>query len=577
MIRSFWFVTTRSFRNRMLQRLRKLRSPRYAISLVAGLAYMWFFIFRRAVAGGISSGQVTVGLPASDIAVDIVSCLAFAGLLLVWALPDSGGGLSFSEAEVQFLFPAPLTRRDLLTYKIFRQQIPLLISAMMVTLLGFRHSRFVGVWLAFVVLSIYFTLASLGRARLKAAHIGFVARLIAVTIIAVGAATLIVNDIHNPFVNAPEPKNSAELEAMLQSAGSVFHNPFVRALLFVPRIFALAVFPKSPVLLLVSCAALVVLGFVFYEIAARLNVSFEEASAEAAVKRTSLRATVFSRRAGNAMIFRRFRLPWHLSGKSGPEIAIAWKNLTAALRTSLAWVIMIVVLFGAFAVDAAIMHGSRMHMGIAALSLMLCAVFPFMASGLLRQDLRLDLPRVELLKSYPISGERLVLAELAAPVLIMSAMELILLSGTATLTNIGGDRSALARLITPEFIVIALLFAIPICAMQLLIYNAVAILLPGWVMQAPDEQRGFAVMGQRLVILGGNLIVLVIGLIPAAIIFVPTFLIAHKYFQGSPIFLAVGTVPSIAVLVAELWAAVHFLGTQFEQIDVSGEMGTTAI
>ena len=47
MIGSFWYVTWRSFKNRMLQRMRRLRSPRYAISFAAGLAYMWFFIFRR--------------------------------------------------------------------------------------------------------------------------------------------------------------------------------------------------------------------------------------------------------------------------------------------------------------------------------------------------------------------------------------------------------------------------------------------------------------------------------------------------------------------------------------------------
>jgi ABC-2 type transport system permease protein len=572
-IRSFWFVTTRSFKNRIRQRLRKLRSPRYALSMAAGLAYLWFVAFRRMA---ISSPRGNFGaLPVTDLGVDIVSVIAFGAMLLVWAIPDSGGGLTFSEAEIQFLFPAPVTRRELLIYKIFRQQPPILISAFMMTWFGFRHSKFVGLWIAFMVMSIYFTMVSLARARLKQAHFGFLARLVTITVIAVAAGTIIAGDVHNPFAHAAEPQSEAELGVLLRGAGSLFHNSLVRALLFIPRFFAAAVFPKSVATLAVACGALIGIGFLFFQIAARLNFSFEEASVTASQKRQGLRASIRDRRAGRVVVFRRARVPFHLTERSGPELAIVWKNLTAALRTSLAWMVLIVVIFSAFAVDAAIMRGSNMHMGVAAISLMLCGLFPFLGSNILRQDLRLDLPRIELLKSYPIRGDRLVLAEIATPALIVAIVEVFLLSGTAILTHLSGDASQLARWVSPEFIVIALLFAIPICAMQLLIRNAVVILLPGWATQAPDESRGFAVFGQRLVILGGNLIVLLVGLLPAAIVFLPTFFIAHKYFQSSPIFLALGTVPSIAVLFAEIWLAIHFLGEQFDQIDVSGEIETT--
>ncbi len=572
MIGAFWFVTTRSFKNRIRQRLRKLRSPRYALSMLAALAYLWFVAFRRMV---VSTGRANFAtLPVTDLGIDIVSIIAFGAMLLVWAIPDSGGGLTFSEAEIQFLFPAPVTRRELLIYKIFRQQPPILISAFMMTWFGFRHSRFVGLWLAFMVMSVYFTMASLGRARLKLAGFGFIKRLAAVVVIAVAVGTLIASDVHNPFAHVPQPQSNAELDALLRTAGSLFHNPAVRALLFIPRFFAIAVFPKNAATLATACAALIAIGFAFFQIAARLNVSFEEASVAASQKRQRVRATIWDRRAGRAIVFRRARMPFHLTDRSGPELAIVWKNLTAALRTSLAWMVLIVVIFSAFAVDAAIMRGSNMHMGVAAISLMLCGLFPFIGSNILRQDLRLDLPRVELLKSYPIRGDRLVLAEIAGPVLIVAVVEVFLLCGTAILTHLSGDTSRLTRWVSPEFIVIALLFAIPICAMQLLIHNAVAILLPGWAMQAPDESRGFAVFGQRLVILGGNLLVLLVGLLPAAIVFLPTFLLAHKYFASSPIFLALGTVPSIAVLFAEIWIAIHLLGAQFDQIDVTSEIET---
>ena len=79
-------------------------------------------------------------------------------------------------------------------------------------------------------------------------------------------------------------------------------------------------------------------------------------------------------------------------------------------------------------------------------------------------------------------------------------------------------------LASAEFVVITLMLATPVCAAQLLIRNAVPILLPGWALRAPDEQRGFNVMGQRLLMTAGNLLVLLFVLLPAACIMGPGLL-----------------------------------------------------
>ena len=36
MIRAFWFITARSFKNRVILRVRRLRQPRYLIGFIAG-------------------------------------------------------------------------------------------------------------------------------------------------------------------------------------------------------------------------------------------------------------------------------------------------------------------------------------------------------------------------------------------------------------------------------------------------------------------------------------------------------------------------------------------------------------
>ena len=123
----------------------------------------------------------------------------------------------------------------------------------------------------------------------------------------------------------------------------------------------------------------------------------------------------------------------------------------------------------------------------------------------------------------------------------------------------------------------ALLFTIPICAAQLVIRNAMVILLPGWSIRSPEESRGFVVLGQRLVMLLGNAIILAISLIPAALIFLPAFFLSHRYFAGSAAVLAIATVPSAALLAFEVWMAIKFLGAQFDRIDVTTEVGVATI
>jgi len=202
MIRAFAYVTLHSFKNRIVSRVKRLKQPRYLVSAIAGFAYLWFMSLRHIVAG---SGKFARILPASDVGIDIISVIILGLMLFAWALPGQSGGLEFTEAEIQFLFPAPLTRRQLLLYKIFRMQPQILISSTIMSFLMFRQSRFVGVWLSFVTLSIYFTVVSLGRARLKLAHVGFLARLV----IALALASAFGWPVRLPCANRSSEETSA--------------------------------------------------------------------------------------------------------------------------------------------------------------------------------------------------------------------------------------------------------------------------------------------------------------------------------------------------------------------------------
>jgi len=236
-----------------------------------------------------------------------------------------------------------------------------------------------------------------------------------------------------------------------------------------------------------------------------------------------------------------------------------------------------VVIVGVFAIlfGESVFTPLAIRSGATMIALFISCLFPLMASNILTQDLRLDLQRIEILKSYPISGERLVAAEIAAPLTVMSLVELILLTGTLVILHMPNESAKLQQIARPEFAVVVLLFAIPICAMQLLIRNAAAILFPACTLRSQDDPRGFTVIGQRVVVLAGNLLILTVTLIPPAIIVLIGWLVARNFSATFAVPFA--TVPAAALLCAEVWIGIRLLGAQFERIDVTNEMGSAIL
>ncbi|HEX6088052.1 MAG TPA: putative ABC exporter domain-containing protein [Thermoanaerobaculia bacterium] len=571
MTRAFVFVTVRSFRNRFVSRLKRLKNVRYLLSFIAGLAYFWFFAFRHLFDG--RSAVRNMGLPASELFVDLTAVLVLAMMVLAWALPKQSAGLTFSEAEIQFLFPAPITRRQLLFYKILRGQPQVFISAVVMTLVLFRGAKFIGVWACFVALSIYFTLVALGRARLKIAGVGFLVRLPVIAAAAVGLGYLLWRTVDITAIHG--------IGAKLRPGGvpdlpALFHGPVADTILFLPRFFGQTVLPASVGQLLLSCVVVLAAALLFFELAARTNISVEDASIRTSEKSAARRARMNEQRIGRHVTFPRIPPPFRVPAGARPEVAIYWKNVTAGLRISSPWVMIMGVCALYFVVQSFSTSEPAIRLMMAMFALMLSATFPFFGSAVFTQDMRLDLQRIELLKSYPISGERLVAAEIAGPLTFLAAVELMMLSVAAIILRTADLPKRVEFLATPEFVVIALILATPVCAAQLLIRNAVPILVPGWALRAPDEQRGFIVMGQRLVTFAANLLVLLFVLLPAACIVVPGLLIAKFWLGGSMPMVALTTVLAAALLVFEVWLGIKFLGNQFEKLDVTDELDAVA-
>ena len=567
MILTFLQFTWLGTRNRTLQRLRRLRDPRYLLGALAGIAYLWFIFFKN-------STRPKVMIAGSDLVVDVLSLVVLIIMILAWALPSDSGGLQFSDAEIAFLFPSPIRRRDLLLYKIIRAQPRALGSAMAFFIFGWRRSFLVGMWAALSVLGIYFTFVALARARLKLMHIGFIARSIIVSAILTALASFAASRIHAAI--HMKRYDSKVLTPLFQE---LFRSPAMRDILFVPRLFATAASAPTLAQLGMGIAGVLAAGAVFFLLAARMNVSFEEASIVTSARRTARMERLRARQGGQMQVsYRRFGPLFRLGETGIPEVAIVWKNVIALVRTAFGIAVLLLLLAVLLLGIAFYQHDEVVYRVIGPLFLMLSSFLPLIGPQFFANDLRLDLARSEILKSYPIVGERLVAAELAAPLCVITALELVFASCASLLMHLSGATDRFVQFVgTPEFIITVLVLTLPVCALLLVIRNAVPLYFPAWTMRSADDVRSFVNVGQRFIILFANLFALIVTLIPAALVAVPTAWIAYKFLRASAMFVPVATVPAAMVIACEVWFGVKMLGARFDEMDVSNEMDLMAV
>jgi len=324
MVGTFLYLTACSLKNRVRRRLRRLREPRYLIGLIVGAAYFYFMIIGRVGRSRSGMSPLTALGPFAEPLAFAGSVFLLAAAAVAWVWPGSGSPLSFSRAEVQFLFPAPVTRRQLIHYKILRSQLGILFGSAVVTLImrpgwiGGGWTFLAGLWMLLLNARLHFMAVTLTR-RSLAEH-GRSALLhqwgplaVVATVITALAAT--VAQHWSALVTLPDTEMVfAEIQRIGTSgaAGAILW-PF-RALVRLP----LAASPAAFAAALPPVAALLALHYVWV---LRADAAFEEASAEQAERRALDRTAKPSVSRATAAT------PFRLALDGPPETAILWKNL----------------------------------------------------------------------------------------------------------------------------------------------------------------------------------------------------------------------------------------------------------
>ena len=115
-----------------------------------------------------------------------------------------------------------------------------------------------------------------------------------------------------------------------------------------------------------------------------------------------------------------------------------------------------------------------------------------------------------------------------------------------------------------------------VCALQLLILNGATILFPAWfqTMRSPGPGSGgggIELMGQRLIFVFGQFLVVLTALLPA-VIAATALIFATQWLIGAPAAIALATTVVLGVLGAEVGCALWWLGERFEHLDLSAEL-----
>jgi ABC-2 type transport system permease protein len=590
MIGALIYLRLTSLRNLVAYRIGRLRQPKYLIGTAVAVVYFYYVLLRRpGMAGGpgAAPGMAGAGMVGMAVLCVGISALALARIAYVWISPAEKPGLRFSEAEIAFLFPAPVTRKTLIHFRLLSAQLAILFTAVLIAFFfnrfafigGNRVMRAVGWWVILSTFDLHINGTNLTLSRLRERSSGYVLwRTAVVAAIALYVAAVVWSAA--VFVRGVPPSDfssSRDMVGFVQAllASSPLHwlvLPF--RIVFGPyfasgaRDFGLAMVP-----------ALTVLALHYYWVS-NTGAAFEEGSIALAEKRAALKAAAQSGDLSKLGKPKARSGPFPLSSLGPPEIAFLWKNLISMRSSLLNRRIVLVTLWLVICLSFAmrpIIAGHARSSGydvygpmIALFCAMLAGYTLLLGPQMVRQDLRNDLPNADILKTYPLEGWRLALGELLAPTAILSLSLWFSILVCALAID---SRGAIAWLTPGVRVTTALCMASAapvICFIQLIVPNLVMVLMPGWYQSSRSRAPGIEMFGQRLIFGVAQLLASLLIALPAAGAAALVIFSFQRFSVSGSIAAACAVV--LTILASEAAVGLWLLGWRFEKFDLSAEI-----
>ncbi len=565
------FLLARSLANRVRVEVRRARSPRYAIAIVIGALWLWTVLGSGARGGAPA--------PAGDVVQYVYEVLIALTTAWLWVFGAPEPAMTFSRAEVQMLFPAPITRRALINYKLAQSQIAILLSVLIwkvllvrsVAGMPFRHA--LALWVLFTTLYLHRVGASFvrvsaaqhGRAGLRRNWLP-----LTIAAAAIGATAWTV------YEAIPTLTAALTTGAIGSALRALRETPVLRVVFWPFHALVAPVFARTGAEWSGSIGWALLLLAASYAWVARTGVAFEEAAMQRSERMAAQRA---ARRTRGNVALRASRIWPPLPPKGRPAAAIAWKVVVAFQRfVPLTRAALLTLLF--VGVILLSMPGVRFGVQLMGTGMLVAAgLLALMGPLFTRTDLQQDMLMLSLLRTYPLSGRTIVAAEIAGTVAVLSAAQLALVvAGFALLAPWAMQwvrDVAPSRVVSAAPIVLSLLLITPaVTALRVAVANAWAVLLPGWVHLGPGRSGGIESLGQNLLSVMGSmvahLLLLVLPVLAGAIV-----LWALRGIVG-PAASIPAAIVAAAAAGAELWFIVGWLGAVLARTDPAVVEAATA-
>src|SRR5215467_10345555 len=173
MLSALLYLQFHSVKNRLAVRLKRLQQPKYLLGGIVGGIYFYFYFFRHlfGVQGSPGASSATSTVSALALYESLGAVILFIVVLLAWVVPHQRAALAFTEAEVAFLFPAPISRRGLIHFKLLRSQTSILFTTFFLMLVTNRFGgkfwiHAAGWWLILSTLNLHILGSSFARTML---------------------------------------------------------------------------------------------------------------------------------------------------------------------------------------------------------------------------------------------------------------------------------------------------------------------------------------------------------------------------------------------------------------------------
>lgn len=402
--------------------------------------------------------------------------LGLLGMCMLSLMTSTGErAIYFSPGEVEFLFPGPFGRREVLAYKLLGTVLNVMIGGLLFSFIALRFTSswiaaYIGVVLGLVFIQ-YFTMAALlvGESFSQRAY----TRARKVVVYAIGAMVAVAA---GRILAARGQARTEGFVVLLRESpwlGYVLvpFEPFARVMT------ATTIYPEMALWVAVCAAmnaalfaAIVLLDAEYRETAIRVSQRMYTRMQRA--QRSGMAQTNVS--AGTRRVP---HLPW-LAG-AGP---IVWRQCTNVVRNGRSVIFMTILMAVAIGVPA--MRGAEEKKNLLVLSIGMYAWLTILLSMMVRFDFRTDIEQMDWLKGLPIASTSMALGQLAVPTLLCTLMQTALAALAAYFMKM------------PEIVPIALVFGLPTNLLIFGVENTMFLLMPTRV--STFSPGDFQVFGRQL-------------------------------------------------------------------------------